>query len=917
MRIWKKLQLLLPSRRRAEERDMQEELESLREMAEPHELGNLTLAAEDARATWTWLWFERLAQDLRYAGRSMLHDKTFTALAVLSLALGIGANTAIYSFTESILLRSLPVSDPASLVVMKWRAQNYTSAASSGMSFSTGGWYKDPQEGTIATQFPYPALEVFKRNTDVLSSAFCYYVEDRLHLTVDEATEVVRGQYVSGGYFNGMGVAPSAGRLILPDDDQPGAASVAILSHRFGQRRFGDPRQAVGRIVRINNKPFSVVGVAPPGFFGAEPGSVPDVYVPMHAQTVIESAGVVTSALAQHHLNPNYYWIEIMGRLKPGVSRAHAQAVLGPQFRSFVDATATTERQRTDLPELRIMDGSAGLDSIRRRYAKPVYVLTTMVGLILLIACANVANLLLARAMSRRREIAVRLSIGASRMRVVRQMLTESVVLSSIGGLLGLLFAWWGIRVLTLLLANGRENFTLHAELNWHVLGATLVLSALTGVLFGLAPALQATRVDVMPALKQSRTAAMAGPVRRRRVGLSQALVVAQIAFSLVLLVAAGLFAGTLSNLHAIETGFSRDDVLLFTIRARSAGYEGPALTRVYEVLRERLRQVPGVLNVSLSSRPLPAGGGTASQVTVVGAPPPPPSGPGELPREYAGLLSVGPTFFETMQIPLLAGREFDERDAAGATRVAVVNQRLVTVLGLENPVGTRIRTAGGPNTNEHEIVGVVGDALFVRLKDGQRPMVYFSYLQGSGPANSPASMTYEVRSAGNPLALASTIRQVVRQLDSRLAVSDVKTQAVHIDQEISQEITLARLCTWFAVLALIIACVGLYGTVAFNVSQRISEIGVRLALGAQRAGIVWLVLRSVLTLELVGLAIGVPAVLVGSRYLESLLFGIKPNDPVVVAAGILILLTAGLVASYVPARRASSVDPMVALRNE
>jgi len=449
------------------------------------------------------------------------------------------------------------------------------------------------------------------------------------------------------------------------------------------------------------------------------------------------------------------------------------------------------------------------------------------------------------------------------------------------------------------------------------VLAATLVVSVFTGVLFGLAPALQATRVDVMPALKQTRTAAMAATVRRARsrVGLSHALVVAQIAFSLMLLVAAGLFAGTLSNLHAIETGFSRDDVLLFTIRARSAGYEGPTLTRLYEDLRGRLRQAPGVLNVSLSSRPLPAGGGTMTRVTLVGTAEPTPAG--RQPNQ-AGLLSVGPAFFETMRIPLIAGREFDEHDAAGATPVAIINQKLASGLNVLNPVGRRIGL--GVNSfklteerNSYEVVGVVGDALFLKLKDEQRPMVYFPYLQGSAPA----SMTYEVRSAGNPLGLANTVRHLVRQIDSRLAVSDVKTQAVHIDQEISQEITLARLCTWFAVLALIIACVGLYGTVAFNVSQRISEIGVRLALGAQRAGIVWLVLRSVLTLEVIGLAIGVPIVLAGSRYVESLLFGIKPNDPMVVTAGVLVLLTAGLVASYVPARRASSVDPMVALRNE
>jgi len=912
MRVWAKLRHLLPSRRRAEERDMQEELASLKEMAGAGELGNLTLAAENARATWTVMWLERLGQDLRYALRSMVHNKAFTTLAVLSLALGIGANTAIYSFMESILLRSLPVSEPESLVVMKWRAKtSYTSAASSGMSFSTGGTHSDPGAGTIGTQFPFAALELFQRGTDMLSNAFGYFVVERLTLTIDGETEAVKSQYVSGDYFRGMGVAPAAGRLLLAGDDEPGASAVAVLSHRFSQRRFGDARLAAGKTIRINDKPFLVVGVTPPGFFGAEPGSVPDLYVPLRAEVLLRPAAA--ASLARRNLDANYYWIEIMGRLKPGVTHAQAQAVLGPQFRRFAEDSATTERQRADLPELRIMEGAAGLDSLRRRYAKPLYVLMAMVGLILLIACANVANLLLARATARRREIAVRLSIGASRMRIIRQLLTESLVLSSMAGVLGLAFAFWGIRVLTLLLANGRENFTLHAELNWQVLGVTLVLSLLTGLFFGLAPAVQATRVDVMPALKEIRPGALGTAARRTwsRVSLSQTLVVAQIAFSLVLVVAAGLFGGTLSNLHSIELGFNREDVLLFTIRPGAAGYEGPALKRLYGDLREKLRQVPGVRSVSLSSRALPAGGGTLVPVTVVGAPPLPPPAPGQRPPNRTGLFDVGPAFFETMQIPLLAGREFDARDEGGAALTAVINQRLAKVLGLENPVGSRI-SLGGNDT--YEIVGVVGEALFLFLKEDRRPMVYRPSLRDSGLSS---QMTYEIRAASTPIGLANTVRQVVRQMDSRLAVADLKTQAAHIDEAISQEIALARLCTVFAVLALVIACVGLYGTVAFTVTRRTAEIGIRMALGAQRAAIVWLVLRSVLALELLGLAVGVPVVLAGSRYVESLLFGIKPNDPMTVTAGVVVLFTAGLAASFVPARRASGIDPMVAVRHE
>jgi macrolide transport system ATP-binding/permease protein len=905
--VWAKLRYLLPSRRRGEERDMEEELASLKAMAGPHELGNLTLAAENAREVWAVMWLERLAQDLRYALGSMVHNKSFTALAVLSLALGIGANTAIFSFTESILIRALPVPDPDSLVVMKWRAQQYSSAATRGMSFSTGGTYSDPSIGTIGTQFPFPALEVFRRNADVLSSAFGYFAET-FSLTIDRDTVSVSGQYVSGDYFGGMGGAPAAGRLIAESDDQSEAATVAVLGYRFAERRFGDAARAVGHTIRINDKPAQIVGVAPAGFFGAEPGAISDVYVPVRAKMLLEPAVVVARA-AEQYADPNYYWIEIMGRLRSGVDLTRAQAVLAPQFKSFVESTVTTERQRASLPELRISPGAAGLDSLRRRYEKPVHVLMAIVGLILLIACANVANLLLARAESRRQEIAVRLSIGASRARIVRQLLTESVVLSSLSGLLGLAFAWWGIRVLTLLLANGRDNFTLHAELNAPVLFATLVLSVLTGLLFGLAPALQATRASVMSAIKGTRAGDQSG-LARRSFAVSQPLAVAQIALSLVLLVAAGLFGRTLSNLHSINLGFSRENVLLFTISPRSSGYEGAALTRLYADLQDKLRRLPGVRSASLSSRALPAGGGTLLPVTAVGLPAPPPPAPGQRLANAAGILTVGPAFFETMQIPLKAGREFDARDSSSSTKVVVINERLVKVLGLRDAVGARLNVG---SNETRDVVGVVGDALFLTLKEDLRPMVYVPYLQGSPQPR----MTYEVWAAGNPLALANTVRQIVRQADYRLAVSDLKTQAAHIDQGIRQEIALARLCSAFALLALILACVGLYGMVAFAVTRRTAEIGIRMALGARRSGIIWLMVRSVLTLEMIGLAIGVPIVLAGSRYLESLMFGIRPNDPAAITAAVLLLFSAGLIASFLPARRASTIDPLVAVRNE
>jgi predicted permease len=479
------------------------------------------------------------------------------------------------------------------------------------------------------------------------------------------------------------------------------------------------------------------------------------------------------------------------------------------------------------------------------------------------------------------------------------------MLLASIGGLLGIAVAWWGIGTLTAWLSNGRDNFTLHAELNGMVLTVTLALAVGTGLLFGLTPALQATRVDVAPALKDVR--AGDGMVLGRRLRTGPMLVVAQLVLSLVLLVAAGLFGRTLSNLHAIELGFDREQVLLFSIRPSAIGYQGPELFALFERLRGELRGLPGVQGVSLSTRPLPMGGGTMGPVDIRGAKP---TTSGEDPPA-AVYATVGPDFFTTMRIPF-AGRDFTAGDRAGAPRVAIVNRRLAGLLGPENPVG---RTAMVPfYDDQFEVVGVVDDALAFGLKEEKRPIIYFSYLQAQRP---PGTMTFEIRTAGAPLALAGAVRQTVRQADPRLAVYDLETQGAHVDQAISTEITLARLSTAFAMLALVIAAIGVYGTVAFAVARRTNEIGIRLTLGAQRRRIVWMVLRGVLVLTAVGLAIGMPMALVGSRYVRSLLYGIDPHDPVAIAFGLTALAACGLMAGIVPAWRASRIDPMVALRHE
>ncbi len=480
------------------------------------------------------------------------------------------------------------------------------------------------------------------------------------------------------------------------------------------------------------------------------------------------------------------------------------------------------------------------------------------------------------------------------------------MLLASIGGALGIALAWWGIDVLTALLAGGRDHFTLHASLNWRVLAGTAVLSIATGLAFGLVPALQATRLEILPALKDVRSAQPSSVSRRLATG--PFLIAVQIALSVVLLVGAGLFGRTLAKLHAIEVGFNRENVLLFTVRPSTVGYRGPALYQFFEDLRDRLRAVPGVQDISLSSRPMPMGGGTSTQVAVDGASAAP-QADGRPP--YAALASVGPSFFKTMQIPL-TGREFAPSDGAAAPKVVIVNRLFAKTFGLENPIGRTMTMALGKD--RFEIVGMTDDALAFNLKEQRRPIVYFPYLQSPTP---PGTMTYELRTAGRPLELAGPVRELVRQLDSRLAIHDLKTQVVHVDQAITREITLAKLGSGLAALALVIACVGLYGTVAFNVARRTNEIGIRMALGAPSGRIIRMVLGEVLALAVAGLVVGLGLSLLGSRYVKTLLYGIEPNDPATVTIAVLVLLGCGLIAAYPPARRAARIDPIKAVRQE
>jgi len=870
------------------------------------DIGNVTLVQEEARTAWTWTWLEQLAQDCRYGLRTLAANKTFSMLAILSLALGIGANTAIYSFMDSLLLRSLPVSNPESLALLNWRVnpagRDWVMRGMSGSTWSEGKWKE------VGGIFPYPAFELIRTNSSaVFSSVFAYYPTRKVNVIVKGQAEQASGEFVSGDYFPGLEVTPAAGHMIIPDDDRAGAPAVVVLSYAFSQRRFADVAGATGQSILINNVPFTVAGVAPPGFFGVDPGAAPDFYIPLSTGFLLRFRFGGNDPKV--YLDQNNYWLEVMAHLRPGVSLSQAQAALGPLFHQWVESTAANERERAQLPELFIREGATGLNTLRRQYSKPLYVLLAMVGLILAIACANIANLLLARATARRREMAVRLSIGAGRFRVVRQLLTESVLLASIGGTVGVAFAIWGIRFLTLLLANGREDSTLRPDLNWHVLGAAVALSLLTGLLFGLAPALQSTRADVMPALKEARGGSPGSHRSFRRVGLGQMLVVTQIGLSLLMLVAGGLFVQTLSNLQSIQLGFNRENVLLFRMNARQAGHRDPEIATFYMDLQKRFSAIPGVRGASASDSPLLGEGTSSAPVLPVGAQ----ESPGKNPR----ILTTGADFFGTMQIPVLLGRGIDGRDQPGSPAVAVVNEAYVkTYFGDRNPLGQHLAVHHRPPLRDQEvkIVGVVGNARYGELKGEFREIVYLPFNQRAYPVD---DLTFALRTSGDPLRYINTVRGIVRQADARVPVTNVNTQAAQIDQTISQEIILARLCTAFALLALLIACVGLYGTMAYTVAQRTGEIGIRMALGAQRAAVVWMVLRQALVLAMAGLAIGVPTALGTSKFVESYLFDVKPNSLASLEGAVAILLSAILLAGYVPARKASRIDPMTAVRHE
>jgi predicted permease len=853
-------------------------------------------------------------QDLRYGVRMLIKTPGFTAIAVLSLALGIGANTAIFSVMDAVLLRKLPVTDPDRLVLF---------VSVSGPDFSpgsyTGNSQRDDSGRSIRTSFPYQSYKMFREHRGVLSDVFAFG-NVSLNVNADGLADVANGQAVSGNYYQALGVQALIGRTITDEDDKAEASPAAVISHRYWQRRFGGDFGVVGKPVNLNNVAFTIIGVTPPGFDGTmQVGNSLDVSIPIawEQQVSVERSRMTAGGM---------WWLRIMGRLNPGAAAEQARASLEPVFLESVlqhraarqaaqaqspGATPSQPLQPADYPALRMESGAQGEMNSRRFYSSSLFLLLGVVGLVLLIACANVANLLLSRAAARQKEIAVRLAMGARRSRLIRQLLTESVLLAAVGGALGVVFAVWLKGVLLSAGTGPGRAGTIDAQINLRVLAVTLALSSLTGVLFGIAPAWRSTRIDLAPTLKDSGR----GSSTESRSLLSRSLVVAQVAMSVLLLIGAGLFLRSLINLQRVDPGFNPRNLLLFTVDPSLIGYKDERLKTLYNQISERLEAVPAVESVTFSRVALLAQSSSSRGFFLPGAAAS--AGGNVTPTGSVYIHQVRENFLETMGIPVLAGRGLTPRDDAQAPRVAVVNEAFARrYFPGESPVGQRFGFSPD-KTGDVEVVGLVRDAKYTRQRDDVPVTAYLSWLQ---ELRSVGAVTYEVRTTNDPASSVTAIRQAVREAEEGLPVNAVRTQLEQADQTLALERLFANLLTLFGLLAQQLASIGLYGVLAYAVSQRSREIGIRMALGADRRDVLRMILRQGMTLTIIGVLLGLVSAYVLTKYvvsITSMLYRVRSFDPLTFGVIAAFLALVALVACYIPARRATKVDPMVALRYE
>jgi predicted permease len=878
--------------------------------------GGVQQTRENVRETVRIRFMEILLQDARYALRILRKSPGFTAIAVLTLALGIGMNTAIFSLIDAVLFRALPASHPEELVLLHWHSHHKPKLH----SYSSHGDCSQHRQGENQNgcSFSLPFLNMLRKQNALFSGLAAFSGAPQLDLSGNGAATIVNnGQLVSGEYFATLGVRAAFGRTLGPADDTPTAAPVIVLSYGYWQNAFGGSPDAVGRTVRLNGQPFNIVGVAEPRFSGLTPGKKFDLWLPLAIRPRLEPRWTPAEDDA------GSWWVVIVARLKPGVPAKQAEAA---STLLYADETLHEEKplfQADAAAGIDLVPAQEGLSGGRNRILQPLYLLMMAVALVLLIACANIAGLLLARAAARSKEIAIRLTLGARRGRLISQLLVESLLLSLMGGALGLFLARWGARGLLLMASQGEEGmpaFTPH--LDGRVLAFTAVVAIVTGVIFGLVPALRSLRVDLTPALKAGSGASDSGS-RAKWYGLGNTLVVAQVSLAIVALVTAGLVVRTLANLKSAELGFDASNLLVFGLNPTLAGYKGPQVDALNRDLQEQFAALPGVNSVTYSWTSLLRDSEWDTDFHAPGTP--------EKEASNAFYMPVGPRFFETMRIPLKTGRDFSAADfAAAAARSAlppdakpdpkappitvIVNETFVRrFFPHTNPLGQHVESSlpedpKEPRRSGWQIIGVCGDARYEGLRGDINPTMY---------AASAGNAYFSVRTAGDPLTMVPAIRDLINRRDSNLAMYRIASETQQIDQLVFIEGLVARLSTFFGLLALALACTGIYGLLSYEVSRRTREIGIRMAVGARQSDVVRLVVRQGLLVALVGAVIGTGASFAAKRLVSEILYRVRLGDPATLAVVAFLLFLVALAACYLPARRATRVDPLVALRYE
>ena len=845
-----------------------------------------------------------LLRDIRYGLRMLRKNAGLTLLVVLSLALGIGANTAIFSTIDALMLRRLPVPQPQSLYLVHWSLK--TMNTDPFMNDLEGGEFKDPATGGATSySISYPAYQRLQKNNTVFSDTFAFSAnsdQGNIGLKGKASTGLIQG--VSGNLFAGLEVSAVQGRTILPSDDNPSAPPVAMVSYAFFEGRMGGDASSIGKTITMDGVPLTVVGVAPQGFFGVDPSLAPDVWIPLSVYANQWNRDNLMRNMDPLLTADKTWWLGVVGRLKPGVSVAQANAEMALLFNQAVQSYLPKDAKQ-DLPRVSLISVASGIDSLRTQYSKSLYLLMGMVAVVLLIACANVAGLLMTRAASRQREIAMRISLGASRPTIARQLLTESVLLGVMGGGAALLVAHWAGVLLTGLLASGRDPVPVDLHLDGRVLAFTAAISIVSGIVFGLAPSLAAMRIQPLTTLKQNSGNATVGAKRFRS---GKILVGAQVALSLLLLVGAGLLLRTLQALQHVNLGYDRQGVVMFTVRPGLNGYKGQKLVSYYDELGRRMRAIPGVRSVAFADRnPVGAGGSIAGAYI-----------PGYTADDAEALVYrhiVGPGYFDTLHIPVLMGRPIGEQDTATSQKVALINQALARkYFHGDNPIGHEIRFGKHVEDEAMQIVGVVQDVKYEDIRMEPPPTVYVGYSQTKSIWS---FMTYQLRTTGDTNAVARAIAPIALAVDPDVPVVNIRTQEEVVNQALYLERTFAVLSSVFGALALALACVGVYGTIAYTVAQRTNEIGIRMALGAQRDNILQMVLRETFYVVAIGLAIGLPLSWICARLLTTQLYGLSTHDPATIALAVAVIVAVTVAAGFVPARRASRVDPLTALRYE